>query len=159
MSPSRFTPYRSFIAALAAGTIAIMINVALLAVADSFGLVTARGGLLTLLNRTQHVPGNGLSGNWLFQQAFHVVVGIAMALLYAQLNVQFNARPAVRPILKSLLYAAAVWLANALIILPSIGQGIAGSRVISVPGMLYFAFAHTAFFVINGLLLARFSGE
>ncbi|WP_414449995.1 hypothetical protein AB4851_29980 [Burkholderia sp. 22PA0099] len=155
MPSARFDIRRSLAPAIAAGAIAILINVALLAIADKYGLVTARGGLLTLLNRTLHIPGNGLARNWLFQQAFHIAVGIGMAIFYAGINT----RPAARPILKSLLYAAAPWLANSLIILPLIGQGIAGSRVISVPGMIYFAFAHTAFFVINGLLLARFSAE
>jgi hypothetical protein len=60
-------------------------------------------------------------------------------------------------LMKGLLYALAVWLANAFIVLPWIGEGIAGSANLDAGGMIYFAFAHTVFFVLLALLYARFT--
>jgi hypothetical protein len=58
---------------------------------------------------------------------------------------------------KGLVFALLVWLANAFIVLPWIGEGLAGSRYLSAAGMIYFAFAHTVFFVLLALLYARFT--
>jgi hypothetical protein len=44
-----------------------------------------------------------------------------------------------------------------LIVLPWIGEGIAGRRYLSAAGMIYFAAAHTAFFALLALLYARFT--
>ena len=69
---------------------------------------------------------------------------------------------AVEPILtgpswyKGLLYAIFGWLANAFIVLPLIHQGIAGSRTLTVAGMVYFAVAHTIFFVLQAVLYRKF---
>jgi len=60
-------------------------------------------------------------------------------------------------LVKGLLYALLIWLANAFIVLPWIGEGIAGSANISLGGMIYFAVAHTVFFVLLALLYARFT--
>jgi uncharacterized membrane protein YagU involved in acid resistance len=131
------------------------VNTAFLKAADQIGIVTARGGLLTLVNRAVDIPGRALATNWQFQQAFHVCVGIGMAVFYALIVRD----PRNRVVEKSLLYAMLVWLANALVVLPLIGQGFAGTRVLSIIGIAYFALAHTTFFVLNGLLLARFSED
>jgi hypothetical protein len=79
-----------------------------------------------------------------FQVAFHVLVGLLMAVLYT-----YVVEPALigRPWLKELIYAASVWILNAIIVLPLIGEGFAGSRHLSAAGMLGFASAHTVFFV------------
>ena len=146
---------------------AIAINTALLAAADLIPLVTARGGLLKLLTiyvgptLSQHGTGAAWVGLGLpapsgttFQLGFHIVVGLAMALLYGI---------ALEPLLpggpgwKGLLYAAGVWLANAFIILPWLGEGVAGSRNLGALGMAYFAAAHTVFFVLLAVLFARFN--
>lgn len=60
-------------------------------------------------------------------------------------------------LVKGLLYALLVWLANAFVVLPWIGEGIAGSAYLSAGGMLYFAAAHTLFFVLLALLYERFT--
>jgi hypothetical protein len=140
---------------LPAGALAIRANTALLQATDQVGIVTARGGLLTLVNRAVDIPGRALATNWQFQQAFHVCVGIGMAVFYALIVRD----PRNRVVGKSLLYATLVWLANALVVLPLIGQGLAGTRVLSIIGIEYFAQAHTIFFVLSGLLLARFSED
>lgn len=56
---------------------------------------------------------------------------------------------------KGAVYAAAVWLANAFIVLPWIGEGIAGHRYLTFAGMAYFAFAHTVFFLLLAVLYER----
>lgn len=154
-------------ASLLAGAVAIAVNTALLAVADWIPLVTARGGLLKLLtiylgpalSRAGVGPGwAGLGlpvpGGMTFQFGFHIVVGLAMALLY---GVALEPVLPGRPWWKGLMYAVVAWLANALIVLPWLGEGIAGSRNLGVPGMVYFAAAHTVFFVLMAGLFARFA--
>jgi hypothetical protein len=54
-------------------------------------------------------------------------------------------------------FALLVWLANAFIVLPLIGEDIAGSRYLSAAGMIYFAAAHTVFFVLLALFYAHFT--
>ena len=152
---------------LLAGAIAIGINTAALAAADWIPLVTARGGLLKLL--TIYVGPTlsrvGVGSAWAalglpapggtpFQLGFHVVVGLAMALLY---GVVLEALLPGRPWVKGVLYAAVVWIANALIILPWLGEGFAGSRNLGALGMAYFAAAHTVFFVLLAVLFAHFT--
>lgn len=160
LSPARIS------ASLLAGAIAIGINTALLAAADRIPLVTARGGLLKLL--TIYI-GPALSkagagpvwlrfglpspGGTTFQLGFHVLVGLAMAVFY---GVVLEPLLPGRPWWKGLLYAAAVWAANAFVILPWLGEGIAGSRNLGAAGMAYFAVAHTVFFVLLAVLFARF---
>ena len=153
--------------ALLAGSIAIAVNTALLAAADWIPLVTARGGLLRLLtihfgpalSRTGVGPawvGLGLPapGGTTFQPGFHVLVGLAMAVFY---GVVLEPLLPGGPWWKGLLYAAAVWVANAFIILPWLGEGIAGSRNLGITGMAYFAVAHTVFFMLLAVLFAGFN--
>lgn len=154
-------------AALIAGLIAIVVNTLLLEGADWIPLVTARGGLLKLLKMYSAMPfpSLGVADLWAalhlpaadthaFKTGFHIVVGLLMAVFYAFL---------LEPILpgsalaKGLVFALLVWLANAFIVLPWIGEGLAGSRYLSAAGMIYFAFAHTVFFVLLALLYARFT--
>ncbi|HVJ35003.1 MAG TPA: hypothetical protein VND94_17965 [Terriglobia bacterium] len=139
---------RRSLLALPAGTIAILLNTAALAVADLVHLPTAHGGLLRLLQ--------GFIGDLIrfptdrgFQTAFHILVGLAMALFYAVV---------VEPVLpgrswcKGLIYALAVWVVNAVLVLPVTGEGFAGSRSLSLAGMAWFAAAHTLFFVALAVL-------
>ncbi|CAG2158568.1 hypothetical protein LMG31506_06418 [Cupriavidus yeoncheonensis] len=134
-----------------AGCAGITVNTALLFVADHFRLVTARGGLLTLLAQTLGMSALPLVRLYAFQQVFHIAVGIAMAVFYS-----FTfARLPTSALIKGLLYALAVWLLNACMVLPLIGQGFAGHSVLTAGGMLFFAIAHTAFFVVTALLYQR----
>ncbi len=153
-------------ASIAAGGIAIAVNTALLAGADAIGFTTARGGLLKLLKSiaSDLAPHLSLADTWneviapattgdLFRNGFHVVVGLLMALFYA-----YVLEPILpgKPLAKGLIYALIVWLLNALVVLPAIGEGIAGARDLSLPGMLGFAVIHTVFFVLLASLYARF---
>jgi hypothetical protein len=72
-----------------------------------------------------------------------------MAVFYA-----FAVEPLLggRAIFKGLVYAAVVWLLNAGLLLPLIDEGFAGRANLSLPGIVWFAVAHTLFFVILALL-------
>ena len=61
-------------------------------------------------------------------------------------------------LLKGLGYALFVWLLNAFVVLPLLGEGIAGARLLTVLGMVCFALAHTAFFIILAYLYAALDG-
>jgi hypothetical protein len=145
-------------ASLGAGAVAIILNTAALKLADVISLPTAHGGLLRLISPWLAAPLNelGLIALWqrasaplpsspLFQMGFHFVIGIAMAVVYA-----FAIEPMLggRPIVKGAVYAAAIWLLNSAVVLPLTGEGFAGSDHLSLAGMLWFAAAHTLFFVM-----------
>ncbi len=153
-------------ASLSAGAIAIAVNTALLEGADAIGFTTARGGLLKLLKSiaSDLAPHLNLADTWnnviapatsgdLFRNGFHVAVGLLMALCYA-----YALEPVLpgKPLTKGLIYAALVWLVNAVVVLPCIGEGIAGSLGLGLSGMIGFAVIHTVFFVLLALLYARF---
>ena len=139
------------LAALIAGAIAITINTAALAAADLVPLATAHGGLLRLILM---ISGNSarVHPDATVQFAFHILVGIVMALAYAFVLEPILVGPSA---LRGLIYAIAVWLANALIVLPATGEGLAGYRHLTPLGMLWFAAAHTLFFVLLAVLYAR----
>lgn len=160
-------------ASFVAGAVAILLNTALLKLADAIALPTAHGGLLRLimpwmarpmkLSRVafawRHIGGPPADAP-LFQVGFHLAVGMAMAVFYA-----FAVEPLLRgpAVVKGLIYAAAVWLLNAAVVLPVTGEGFAGSSHLSLAGMAWFAAAHTVFFVVlsvlYGALRARCDGE
>ena len=153
-------------AALLAGALAIAVNTALLAAADVIPLVTAHGGLLKLVKigvgdilvrlgagALWAQSGLPAPGSTTFQSGFHVVAGLGMALVYGMAIEPALPGPAWR---KGVIYAVVVWVANAVVILPWLGEGFAGSRNLSLPGMAYFAAAHTVFFVLLAVLFARF---
>jgi len=137
--------------ALAAGAMAIIVNMLALAAADFVPVATAHGGLLRLLVRFGlHAPATPQ-----FQAAFHILVGLLMAVVYAfVLDPLLNGTALV----KGLIYAAGVWLINAVFVLPMTGEGLAGSRHLSLLGMAWFAAAHTLFFVLLALFYERGGG-
>ncbi len=162
---SDFNYAPSFIYAFVAGAIAIAINTGVLQMADWIPLQTARGGLLKLITQLlgDQFNSSALARFWLgagllspdtaiFKLGFHVLVGLLMAEFYA-----FVLEPllAGNAWIKGLIYALIVWLANAFLVLPLTGEGIAGSRHLSLAGMAYFAAAHTVFFVLLSLIYAR----
>jgi hypothetical protein len=138
-------------AALAAGTIAIVLNTLILDAARLVPLATGNGGLLRFLVMLTGGAFPAPAGA-VFQTAFHIGIGLAMALLYA-----FVLEPWMRvpSWLRGVLFATAVWLINALIVLPAIGEGIAGSRDLTLAGMIWFAGAHTLFFLVLAILFAQ----
>lgn len=143
------------IAALLAGAVAIALNTAALAAADLVPLATAHGGLLRLLVM---LTGGALPipAGSAFQAGFHIAVGLMMALLYALVLEPMLRGPSW---LRGLIYAVAVWLANAGVVLPATGEGFAGSRHLSLAGMAWFAAAHTLFFIVLAVLYERWRGR
>ncbi|ADH88316.1 hypothetical protein Snov_0994 [Ancylobacter novellus DSM 506] len=148
--------------ALLAGLVALAVNFSLLGLADRVGIVTARGGFQRLVKlwaapllqrlgvdrawAALHLPD---PGGALFTNGFKVVVGLVMAVIYLR----------IKPLLpgswleKGLAYALLVWLINAGVVLPALGQGFAGIRTLSAAGILAFAIAHTAFFLVLAALV------
>ncbi len=156
-----------FLGGLVAGTPAIAVNTLLLKIADGIHLDVGHGGLLKLLRRITgpvmasmggghvwRVVSEATAGLPAFKVAFHVVVGLLMALFYTAI-LESALPPALGPLGKGFVYALAVWLLNAAIVLPALGQGFAGSAVLTTGGIVYFAFAHTVFFVLLALFYAR----
>ncbi|MCP3708712.1 hypothetical protein M3I54_17220 [Paraburkholderia sp. CNPSo 3274] len=142
---------------LLAGIVAITVNTALLDVAARGGLDTGNGVLLRLirpwigplLDRTGWAHAwltVGLSGpeSHEFSLGFHIFIGMLMALTYGYGERLLTSKPW----RKGLVFAILVYAANAFVLLPLLGEGIAGSRKLSGMGQGYFAFAHTRFFLI-----------
>ena len=161
----RASPPRSRVrAALLAGSIAIVVNTLALKAADIIPLATAKGGLLRLLTLwlSPLVAGAGLDSMWsavggptpsspIFQTGFHLLVGILMALVYAYVVEPALPRSAA---FKGWTCAVAVWLLNAIVVLPATGEGFAGSTHLTFAGIAWYAAAHTLFFMILALTYA-----
>jgi hypothetical protein len=147
--------------ALISGSTAIVLNTLALKAADLVPLATAKGGLLRLLSSWCAAPleATGIASAWsragapapdgpVFQTGFHLFVGILMALFYAY---------ALEPVLpgraagKGAAYAVAVWLLNAIVVLPATGEGFAGSANLTLAGIVWYAAAHSLFFMILAL--------
>jgi len=144
--------------ALLAGSIAIILNTLALKAADMISLPTAHGGLLHLIayGFSGVLQQSGISSVWIqmgapapnsptFQVGFHIFVGLMMSIFYA-----FVLEPLMpwRATVKGLAYAIGLWLINAIIILPLTGEGFAGMANLSVAGILWFAAAHTLFYMM-----------
>lgn len=148
---------RSIMRVLVAGTVALAVNMILLWLADHFGIVTARGGFqrLTKLWTTPWLVATGADALWsrwqlpdpssaLFMAAFKIAAGLMMALVYAAIEPALPGRWWT----KGLLYALIVWLLNAVVVLPLLGEGFAGTESLTGAGIMTFALAHTAFFLV-----------
>jgi len=143
--------------ALVAGSVAIIINTLALKAADLVPLATAKGGLLRLLASwfAPLLGWIGIASAWsqlglpgvaspVFQTGFHLAVGLLMALFYAYL---VEPLLPMRDVLKGAIYALAVWLLNAFAVLPATGEGIAGIAHLTLAGIVWYAAAHSLFFV------------
>ncbi len=160
---------RAVLIGLAAGAVAILVNIAVLDAFDAAGIVTARGGLQKLVRMWLAAPLTrlGADGRWaslglpgpdtpVFKTGFKVAVGLLMALAYAVLL-----EPALRGrwLQKGLAAALLFWLVNALAVLPLLGEGVAGLWTLTAGGLLCYAVAHTTFFLVLAWLysvLSRF---
>jgi hypothetical protein len=158
---------RAVLTALAAGAVAIAVNIAVLDAFDAAGIVTARGGLQKLVRMWLAAPliRLGADETWaslglpgpdtpVFKTGFKVAVGLLMALVYAVL---------LEPILrgrwlqKGLAAALLFWLVNAMAVLPLLGEGVAGLRTLTAGGLLCYAVAHTTFFLVLAWLYSVLS--
>jgi hypothetical protein len=148
---------------LGAGAIATVVNSALLQAASLEGIDTAHGGLLRLtemsLERVAHLslpttPGGHapllpIFAYW-FQTVFHFATGLFMAELYV-----IVLEPKVPQGVwgKGVIYGTVVWLFNSFVVLPLIGEGVAGSGHLSLSGIFCFAIAHMAFFISLSIIV------
>jgi hypothetical protein len=145
--------------ALAAGSIAIIVNTLALKAADLISLPTAKGGLLRLVSSwsTPILGQLGMTYTWtslelptvaspFFQTGFHLFVGMLMALFYGYIVEPLL--PGLNDILKGATYAVIVWILNAFVVLPLTSEGIAGVAHLTIAGILWYAAAHTLFFLI-----------
>ncbi len=155
---------KSVRSALLAGSIAIAVNMLLLQWSAKAGLLTGQGSLSQLLVwlhtgrlMWQLPPIEGIPAT-VWRPVFHVIVGLILAIFYA-LFLEPRLRKVFSPLISGLFYALGIWLVNAWIVLPLLGMGIAGESIVPASGMIYFAFAHTAFFVILSLLYAKFKRQ
>jgi hypothetical protein len=151
--------------ALAAGSVAIIVNTLALKAADIVSLPTAKGGLLRLVSSWSAplLTKLGVLSVWTslglpaiatpaFQTSFHLIVGILMAIFYAYIVEPLL--PTLDDVIRGAAYALIVWLLNAFVVLPLTAEGIAGTAHLTLAGVLWYAAAHTIFF----LLLAQLYG-
>ena len=144
------------LAGLLAGTVAIVANMVLLSFANNAGITTGNGGLLRLfatmiqcLAWCLHLV-DGRSNLPLPSLAvFHIVTGLTMAAAYV-LIIEPNLPG--RPFSKGLVYGTIIWCFNAFLVLPLIGEGVAGSRNVKAVGQIVFAVAHMTFFLALSML-------
>jgi uncharacterized membrane protein YagU involved in acid resistance len=80
---------------------------------------------------------------------FHIVTGLAMAVAYVLI---IEPRLPGRPFSKGLVYGTVSWCVYAFLVLPLIGEGIAGSRSVNTVGLIVFAVAHMTFFLALSML-------
>lgn len=74
-----------------------------------------------------------------------------MAVIYAVL---LEPRLRSSSLAKGVIYGSAVWIVNSLIVLPLIGQGMAGVYHLKAVGIVSFAIAHFAFLLTLSVLYA-----
>ena len=160
--PSIPPPQNRLLIALLCGALATAVNMAILASLGAAGIRTTHGGLLRLLAlgviRVAHSTGINptyradaqllFAAGW-FQEGFHIVTGLLMAVVYVFF---LEPRRGASPLLRGVLYGTAIWLLNAMIVLPAIGEGIAGQYHLSAEGIGGFAVAHVSYFLALSLL-------
>jgi hypothetical protein len=160
--PSIPPPQYRLLIALLCGALATAVNMAILATLGAARIRTTHGGLLRLLAlgviRVAHSPGINptypadaqllFAAGW-FQEGFHIVTGLLMAVVYVFF---LEPRRGASPLLRGVLYGTAIWLLNALIVLPAIGEGIAGQYHLSAAGIGGFAVAHMSYFLTLSFL-------
>ncbi|MBY0348354.1 MAG: hypothetical protein K2W79_08850 [Hydrotalea flava] len=138
------------------GFIAITINTIILKAAPLLHIEAESGGLLKLFilkTRTILTPGLLLYlKSFIFFIIFHYATGMAMVLIYVFINNKFLPG---KGLVKGSVFSLIPWAINAFIVLPLLGQGIAGINSISTAGILYFFIANWAFGAILGLLYEK----
>jgi len=134
-----------------AGLIAICLNTLLLRFSALFSVKAEGGGLLKLLLQT----GRNFSGHYPFLRTeafalfFHYFTGFVMVYLYVYV---FEPLTTLRGWLKGSLFSLLPWLINSLVILPLLGCGIVGFKVLHASGIVYFFVANWLFGLLLGVL-------
>ena len=117
--PSIPPPQNRLLIALLCGALATAVNIAILATLGAARIRTTHGGLLRLLApgviRVGHSPGINpthpadaqllFAAGW-FQEGFHIVTGLLMAVVYVFF---LEPRRGASPLLRGVLYGTAIW--------------------------------------------------
>ena len=142
----------------AIGFIAITINTIILKAAPLLHIEAESGGLLKLFilkTRTFLNPGLLLYlKSFIFFIIFHYATGMAMVLLYVLINKKLQPG---KGLVKGSVFSLIPWSINYFIVLPLLGQGIAGVNSISTAGIVYFFIANWVFGAILGVLYEKYS--
>lgn len=146
--------------AVVAGAAAITINTILLRADRLLGLRAEGGGLLKLMTQTGGALAKRAGAGAMWEQSFvprihtiafwamfHYVTGFGMVVLYVVWFVRWLPG---NGWVKGALFSLLPWVINAVIVLPLLGNGFAGSRVLSAAGMAYFFLCNTVFGVVLG---------
>ncbi|MGD9809240.1 MAG: hypothetical protein AB7E76_00070 [Deferribacterales bacterium] len=154
-------------AMLSAAVIAIAVNTFMLKIAPVIKIKAGAGGLFGLLKKHYGTAFTevGLSGAWtalglpqpgtlLFYILFHSFIGFMMSILYVYAIEKYLAGTGIR---KGAVFSMLPWLFNSIVVLPMLGNGFAGSRVIGLVGITYFFIANGVFGILLGYLYERFS--
>ena len=152
-------------AALLAGTVAITVNTLALKLAQPLGITAESGGLLKLGSRCAGPIANGLGiphawakaglpgpATLAFWVAFHYATGFGMVWLFVAV---LHTRLPGNGLVKGSLFSLLPWLINGLLVLPALGQGVFGWRVLSPSGIAYFAGANWLFGAVLGILYEK----
>ena len=152
-------------AALLAGAFASAGNVAILFAAHRADIATAHGGLLRLTEEVVWalVSAVHVQVSWTkvaitasspgLELSFHIFTGLTMASLF---GLFLDRRLPGAPLIRGITFGIFVWIVNALIVLPAVGEGVAGRHHLDALGIVCFLLAHMTFFVILSTLYARF---
>lgn len=140
---------------LLAGVVAITANTLVLKAAPLMAVNAESGGLLklVLLHTTPVLPAGPLpvvkaEG---FKLLFHYLTGLGMVGLYVLV---FEPRLPDNGWVKGGLFSLLPWVLNGFVVLPLLGQGLAGGHVLTAGGMAYFFVANAVFGLVLGGLYA-----
>ncbi|GAC1602976.1 MAG: hypothetical protein NVS3B25_31420 [Hymenobacter sp.] len=136
---------------LLAGLVAITANTLVLKAAPLLAVNAESGGLLkfVLLHTTPVLPAGLLpvvKGEG-FKLLFHYFTGLGMVGLYVLV---FEPRLPGNGWVKGGLFSLLPWAINAFIVLPLLGQGVAGVYALTASGILYFFGANAVFGLVLG---------
>lgn len=136
---------------LLAGVVAITANTLGLKAAPLMAVNAESGGLLklVLLHTTPVLPAGGLPEG--FKLLFHYLTGLGMVGLYVLV---FEPRLPDNGWVKGGLFSLLPWVLNGFVVLPLLGQGLAGGHVLTAGGMAYFFVANAVFGLVLGGLYA-----
>ncbi|TKT84746.1 hypothetical protein [Dyadobacter frigoris] len=147
----------TFVNGLKAGLLAISINTIFLKAGPLLKIKAESGGLLKLI-LLHSTPYLNSSFHSIFQTTsfwliFHYLTGFAMVALYVYILEPWLPYKGCQ---KGSVFSLVPWLINAFIVLPLLGQGIAGLQALPLSGIIYFFIANWLFAIVLGILYERF---
>lgn len=138
-----------------AGFVAICFNTLLLKISPLFSIKAEGGGLLKLILSA----GRGSPGRYSFLTScefallFHFLTGFVMVYMYVFF---FESITGLKGWLKGSMFSLVPWLINGFLILPLLGSGPLGIKMLSATGIAYFFVANWLFGLWLGALYDQF---